>query len=329
MAPLFFIDTSMNTGAALSRAFQLSIRHKTLWLVGLLPTLAGLAGILPALLLIGYAAFTQSRGGAEPGAVFALAVALAVLFAYAVITIATLWAQAGIIDAVRQIENTGSCSAVAALQTSGPRLPRLLGAAAVMLIPALVFLGAGFVAWLVWTAYSLPMNESATRSYLPMLLCGLAPFLCVAYAAIIGGMALHVYAERRIMLAGDGVLDALRNGLRMLRAHLADTLIIGVLMFGVQFVFQFITNLISQFGAIPLGIGAAMIGAETGSDMAGNVTIVLGTLCLVGVVTAISLPFGGWFATFSGATWTLAYMNAEAKNGNATREQGVTVSPQA
>lgn len=319
----------MNTGAALSRAFQLSMRHKTLWLVGLLPTLAGLAGILPALLLIGYAAFVQSRGGGDnPGALFVIAVVLAALFAYAVILVATLWVQAAIIDAVQQIERTGSCSAMAALQTAGPRLPQLLGAAAVMLVPALIFVGAVLVTWLVWTANSLPMNESALQSYLPVLLCALAPFLCVTYAAIIGGMALHVYAERRIMLAGDGVMAALRNGLRMLRAHLADTLIIGVLMFGVQFVFQFVTNFISQFGAIPLGIGAAMIGAGTDSELAGDAAVILGTLCLVGVVTAISLPFGGWFATFSGATWTLAYMSADA-SGGAASQPGATVSPQA
>jgi hypothetical protein len=45
-----------------------------------------------------------------------------------------------------------------------------------------------------------------------------------------------------------------------------------------KLVFQSITSMIGQFGAIPLGIGAGVIGAQSDNDLAGNAALVFGML---------------------------------------------------
>ncbi len=167
-------------------------------------------------------------------------------------------------------------------------LPALIGAA-IAVVPLFGALNSG--------------DRNGPGALIGLLFVCLCPLVCVL---VVVGIVLHyvaVLAHRGAMLEGLGVMDSIRRGWTVLRAHVAQAIILAVLLFVIDLVSSLVL-------AIPILIIAAPIALTQGPELLrGNVNV--GALaiagCLLFIVGIIVNFLHGIVNTFTSSAWTLAY----------------------
>jgi hypothetical protein len=142
--------------------------------------------------------------------------------------------------------------------------------------------------------------------------------LLVLFLAILTGIALGLilqFARRICVLENRGVIEALQEGFNMVRSRLSDSIIMGLILFGIGIAFAIVM--------IPVVILLFFIAAILGG-LPGLLAYWIASRFLEGaapylVGIAIALPFflivvtipssiiGGVFETFKSSVWTLTF----------------------
>jgi hypothetical protein len=151
-------------------------------------------------------------------------------------------------------------------------------------------------------------------------LCLIIPLYCVLIIYSLLASGVFVYTQRRIVLNGSGVIDSIRAGWQMLRDNFVNTLLIALVMFGVSFIFNIVTQIISQVGFIPMGLMSDSSTIDPAAIGAIGVLLAL-------IFVALVLLFGVWYSVFNSAAWTLAYRQVMNPPQLPPSEMGVPLPP--
>ena len=147
---------------------------------------------------------------------------------------------------------------------------------------------------------------------------GMAVF--VIFLAIIAALLVSLLLEtvgRVCVLEERGVFDALRQGMRLVRAHLVDIGLMWLLTIGVR--------ILAGFVLVPLALFAGLVALLLGGGLGGLIYLLTAALgggyivaAVIGglvflVVLGIPLTFaGGLLQSYLSTTWTLTYRAMQA-----------------
>ncbi len=300
----------MNYGDTLKRSWQLTWNNKWLWLLGFLAALGGGSGVSsnsnyqmdPS---------TTTPGGISPELAAGLTGAVLLLCCIGVIIGILLWlvslaSRGGLITSVVELDRGQPSSFGRAFRQGWRKLLPLVGMT-LLLFSVVIILGIILAIGFAGTiAAAIGAGTSGSSDALAGIL-GTAGFvflclLCLLIPLTLVLNLIYPFAYRGIMLRDMPVMDSIRHGWRVLRDHLGEILILGLIFF--------VINLI--IGAISLGI-IGLLGVSSGlisSLMAGGeltttqiVAGIVGVLAAGLIFAIISAIFTAWRS----ATFTLAY----------------------
>lgn len=317
----------MDFGATISRAFNLTLKHRVLWVLGFLAALAGGSGGGTSFNLpVPGGSFNPATPGGEidpqtqrffenlnPGALFA---AFGGLLCVIVVISIALWvigfiARGGLIGGVQQIEAEGSTTFSSAWSAGARKFWPLFGLNLLIAIPIIllaligfVLVGGTFFALFAAAASGRTDDAAATGAAGGAIaaLCIIFTLACVGVIYSIVASALQTFGERAIVIDNLGVGDALRRAWDVFRNNLGNIILLALLMLVISIVIGFIVAAISGVLFLPTILGAAA-NAEQGI---GTGTIILAGITFL-VVAIIGAIIGALYIAFNSATWTLAY----------------------
>jgi hypothetical protein len=306
---------AMNYGQLIREAWTITLRSRYLWVLGLL---AGGAVGVPALHGSGTGWRARSSGTeAVPPAVGQLATSVqtwvlanlglvigaALIVFLLVLTLLALSfvAQGGLTRATADL-SIGQPTTLGAAWRAGRRLFwRYVGLAAVLALAALLLaaLIGALVALVVGVGYAFGTPLAVALG----VGVGVPLFLALAVAGV-GVSIVVAYAQRAIAIENVGPLAALAIGWRLLRGHLAESLLVWVINLGI---------------AVAVGVGLAVVIGVLAAVLGGlgallwflaGVTAVLVGYATVAVlaVAALALLVAAIGNTFFWSYWTLAYL---------------------
>lgn len=310
----------------LTRAWNITWNNKYLWVLGFL---AGLGQVNSNSSYRTGGGSTPTTGGTptlpempdfgafwQENMVLIIGLTCLVFIIGIALWILRLTAQGGLIAAVKQLEG-GEKSSLGQSFTAGVNyLPRLVGLNILVGLPFL-FIGLLifilFVGTIGFDVFTSAMNNSSMEELMGNMglffLCFI-PLICLMIPL---GIMMGIWekaAQRGIVLHELGVMDGLRESWGVLRAHLADVLIIGLILIVLGFLFGVAVVIVLIPCALILvvpAIGTMFTG--TGLDMLSIGLLVLGGL----VLTVVAAAVGSIFTTFQSATVTLAYQELSGR----------------
>jgi len=310
----------MDIGATISRAFAITIRHPSLWILGFLASL--LAGAGSSLNLpISLPAGTSPVGTlpllgdleGNPQLLSALVTVLCLLIGLGIaLAVIGVIAQGGLIAGVGQIEDQETTSFGQAWSAAARRFWALLGLRIALALPALGLL---VLAVILFGGSLLPATLAAARgeqspdlgsagASLFLLLCSGCVMICASGIYSVLASALQTFGERAILLEGLGVISGLQRGWEVLRSSLFNIILLALVMLVLGFVVSLITGLILTLIALPTTIAGLFTSlSEEGLQSSALVLIVLMFI----IVILISALISTLVTTFTSAVWTLAY----------------------
>ncbi|BCX05522.1 MAG: hypothetical protein KatS3mg053_3460 [Candidatus Roseilinea sp.] len=326
----------MDFGATISRAFNIVLKHRALWILGFLASLAGGASSASNSFNAPGGAFTPTGPSGEispeverffdqlardPGLIVAgLAGFLCVVLLISlVLWIISIIAQGGLIGGVRQIEEEGATTFGQAWSVGVRKFWPLFGLSLLLALPGLVLLalflllfGGTLVPIIAATASGDEAAQAAAAGGVFLLICGGGTLGCIGLIYAIIAAALQTFGERAIVLENKGVIDALSRGWEVFRSNLGNIILLALLMFVISFVVGIIISFISGLLFAPTLISIIFGAGSEGGVGAG--TLILGGLTFL-VVVIISAIIYALFAAFSSAVWTLAYRQFTGTSG--------------
>jgi len=293
----------------LKRAWQITWRHKALWLFGFFLALfsgggGGGGGGQGA-------QYTAGSGDlVQPAWILSIVLVLiiiALLMVVAGIIIVPL-SKAALIGMVSEVEETGDTRARTGWRIGWSRFLRLVGIGLVIGIPAaivaivLIALGASPLLLLLLERRALTV-AAIVLTFILML-----PVLGVL---VVGGVALSVIAQlarRQCVLDKKGVFDSIRGAYELGRANLRPVAMIWLLLFGTDLAIGIVTVPLSLAVITLAGVPAIITYIAT--EAVAPTAIVGLPLILVGILFLAALT--GVYQVFRSATWTLAYTELQA-----------------
>lgn len=308
----------MDIGATLSRAFDITIRHRSLWFLGFLTALLAGAVNLPALpidlppgVLVPGELPLLDEGDSRLAA--ALVTLLCILVVLAIIlAVVGVIAQGGLIAGVGQIEEQGSTSFGQAWSAAARRFWALLGLRIVLALPvlglvvlAVVLLGGSLlpVAIAVLRGEESPDLGSAGTSLL-LLLCSGCVMICAIVIYGVLASALQTFGERAILLENLGVINGLRRGWEVFISNLFNVILLALVLIVLNALFSLITGLVLTALALPATIGGLM---SSLSEEGPQTSTIIFTVLMFVLIALISALISALVATFGSAVWTIAY----------------------
>ena len=134
------------------------------------------------------------------------------------------------------------------------------------------------------------------------LLCLLIPLTLVLNL-------IYAFAYRGIMLRDMPVMDSIRHGWRVVREHVGEILLLGLIFFVVNLIIGAVaTGIIGLLGISSGLFGLMMSGGEpTTTQIVAGIVGVLATFIIFAIISAI-------FTTWRSATFTLAYQQWTGKD---------------
>jgi len=308
----------MDIGATLSRAFDITIRHRSLWFLGFLTALLAGAVNLPALpidlppgVLVPGELPLLDEGNSRLAA--ALVTLLCILVVLAIIlAVVGVIAQGGLIAGVGQIEEQGSTSFGQAWSAAARRFWALLGLRIVLALPvlgllvlAVVLLGGSLlpVAIAVLRGEESPDLGSAGTSLL-LLLCSGCVMICAIVIYGVLASALQTFGERAILLENLGVISGLRRGWEVLISNLFNVILLALVLIVLNALFSLITGLVLTALALPARIGGLV---SSLSEEGPQTSTIIFTVLMFVLIALISALISALVATFGSAVWTIAY----------------------
>jgi len=292
----------MSHSQILRRAWEITWKHKALWIFGFLVSLFGGSGGTSG----GQGAQYTTGSGDWAGFPVWTVIILLLLFVVimAVVGIVLRYTSvAALIHMVREVEETGSTSASSGWRGGFSKMLRLLGIDLVIGIPAvlvsMVLVGLGLAPLIL-----LSLNRDATTvaaillTVLAMLVVGVVLMVVWFALSLIGELA-----RREGVLGGYGVLDSIRNGYRLGRQNLRPVLITWALVLVLGIVVGVVFIPIAVF-VIGLAVAPAMAMYAATENVFGSVLLGL-VLTLPGI--ALLSFLGGIHETYRSTVWTLTY----------------------
>ncbi len=318
----------MDFGATISRAFNIVLKHRALWILGFLASLAGGASGSTNALNTPSGTFSPvgpsgeispeverffDQLSREPGLLVAGfgGLVCVLLLISLVLWIVSIIAHGGLIGGVRQIEDEGSTSFGQAWSVGVSKFWPLFGLSLLLALPALVLvllfllLFAGtLVPIIAATASGDESAQAAAAGGAFLLICGGFSLLCIGLVYLIIAAALQTFGERAIVLENKGVIEAIGRGWEVFRSNLGNIILLALLLFVISIVVGFVVAIVAGLLFAPTLI-TAILGAGTEGGI-GTGTIILGVLTFL-VVVIISAIINAIFTAFGSTVWTLAY----------------------
>lgn len=321
----------------LKRALRITWRHRALWLFGILLALFGgsrsgggggggsngsSSGSLAQLpQILGYQLdgsdlerFSQGPS-VSPGAVVAILLGV-LIFALALIALSIIvrYVSTGaLIGMVDEVERTETTSIRSGCRMGWSRFLQLFAISLLLGIPtAIVLLG-----MLLIILLPLPMVILGAKGGMAALvalgvLAMIGLFLLWFLIALVVGTIISVLIEfmyRRCMLAGNGVLEAIREGFWMVRRNIRDAGITWLLLFGIQLVASIVLIPIALLGAGIIVALAVAAWAVTQTVIAAILTGLPTLLVLIAALVCVQ----GLIIVFRSTVWTLVYREIDGR----------------
>jgi hypothetical protein len=282
----------MDYGNMLSHAWQLTWRHKVLWIFGLLAALGsvGNGGT-------NWRLSSDQTGVTIPPAVqqqferpefvlFAVVAAFVALAVVLALIVITTIARAGLIGGIARAEEQGRVTFREAWSIGTHYFWRMVGIALMLIVPALAF---GLLAVLL---------VLATFGLGALLVIPLACVLALAYIPF--AIVAH-FAQFAVVLDDLGVGDAFRKGWAVLQTNLGPIIVLGLLIIVIGFVVGLL--IFSAFLALALPVAAML--AVGGARL--DVLVIASAAVAFLLYLPIALVLSGILQTWTTAAWTLAW----------------------
>lgn len=322
----------MDIGATISRAINITFKHRVLWVLGFLAALAGsgAGGNVNFRLPGGNFGGTSTGGGMSPemqrffdmlqqnsGLIFAGVASLfcVILLISLVLWVVSIIARGGLIGAVDQIEREGGVTFGQAWRMGAARFWRLLGINILLALPIIilaiivaVLIGGSVVAMIATAAGAdgqLSDSQAAGMAGGGLaVFCIGGAFACIAVIYSIIASALSTFGERAIVLDNAGVMDGIRKGWEVFRNNLGNIILLAILMFVINFVIGIVVGIVGVALFAPVLVTSMVSLGNNGTI--GAATVVLGVLAFIAVVI-IGAIISALFVAFNSSAWTLAY----------------------
>ncbi len=185
----------------------------------------------------------------------------------------------------------------------------------VMLVPALI-VGVPLLVWLSDNT-ALRVIGTVVAASLGLLFLFLLILFFIAVSLVI------LFARRICVLEKKSPIDSIKSSISMLRKHLGESVLMGLILFGIGILFTVLMIPVvillvlagSIFGGVPglLTYGIADIFA--GGDIPTMIGVLVGLPIFLLIVVVPAAFIGGIFETFKSSTWTLTYREFMALNG--------------
>jgi len=282
----------MNYGSVLERAWQLTWRHKVLWLFGALAALGsfGNGGANGRIR-------TDQTSGTIPPAIqqqferpefiaFVLVMAVVVLALVLALIVITTIARAGLIGGIARADESGAVTFREAWGIGTHNFWRMIGIGLMLIAPVLFF---GLLALLIVVG----------KFGLGTLL--IVPLVCVFALAYIPFAIVAHFAQYAVVLDDLRVGDAFRKGWSVLQANFGPILILGVLVI----VIGFVAGLLIFAPAIALALPAIALFMLGGGRL--DVPVIVSAVVAFIIYLPIALTLSGIVQTWTRAVWTLAW----------------------
>jgi hypothetical protein len=134
----------------------------------------------------------------------------------------------------------------------------------------------------------------------------------------IGATIVVAYAQRAIAVEDVGPIDALGLGIRLLREHLGESVVLWLINLGLGIGASIVLGVVAVVVAVVLAAVGALIFAATGLAVGTMVYAGLALLALIGVVWVL----GGIANTYFWSYWSLAYLRLTGRMAPAAPGQG-------
>ncbi|MBP6787728.1 MAG: hypothetical protein KA170_09075 [Candidatus Promineofilum sp.] len=305
----------MNYGDTLKRGWQLAWNNKWLWLLGFLAALGGGSG---AASNSNYQMDPSTTPGTiSPELAAGLTGVALLLCCVGIIVGILLWlvslaSKGGLITGVAELDRGQPSSFGRAFRQGWKKLLPLVGMtllvfAVVIVLGIILAIGfAGTLAAALGAGASMDSNALAgllgTAGFVFLcLLCLLIPLTLVLNL-------IYAFAYRGIMLRDMPVMDSIRHGWRVVREHVGEILLLGLIFFVVNLIIGVVaTGIIGLLGISSGLFGLMMSGGEpTTTQIVAGIVGVLATFIIFAIISAI-------FTTWRSATFTLAYQQWTGK----------------
>jgi len=286
------------------RAWEITWKHKALWLFGFLLAAMGAGG-------------GDGRGGEgvrytfesgrqlSPAAVVAIVIGVIGLVLVAIVVAAAvrMISQGALIGMVNQIEESGSTGIRSGFRTGWKHMLRLLGIDLLIGIPAAVVVVVTLL--LALAPLLLLASRRPAAGTLGVVLMILFMLLWIALL-VVGGAVLSVIlglAHRHGVLQGLGVVDSLREGYHMARANLGYVVKLWLLQVAIGLAVGLLAIPVLLVAFAFVAVPAAIVwGVTEASGPAAVVAVVLGIPVALALVVA-----AGIYQVYESAVWTLAF----------------------
>ena len=316
----------MDYGKILTRSFEITIKHRALWLFGILLALFGGSSNVGA--NFGNLG-NLGNGVGGTGSVFptlpanfwqmvgiVIAALLCLFLCLFLLSIILRFVSRGaLIGLVQELEASAATPTVRrGFSIGGGRFWQLLGIGLTINLPLSIFsLGLFLLAGLPLLASIIPMiNAGRSPREVGGLLVGgilgsVGLFCCVGIFLWVVKVVIEPFYEffqRECVLQKRGVFDSIREGYRLVRANVGNVAVLYLLIIGIRIGFWFLVLAGSLFLfaiAVAVGIVAGFAAQSVGPG------IVVGALVAIPILL-ILLFVNGLFQTLESTMWTEGYL---------------------
>ncbi len=309
----------MDYASILSRALDITRRNRALWIYGFLIALFGGGGSgVGQVFRFGFNGSGRrsqtvpnlAQGGPMPAWLIPLIIALVlfVLVWIVVGTIARYVSIAALIGMVRDVEETGTTSVA-----GGRRWGWSTHAWKLFLISLVVGIPmALFAILLIAVSFSplILLVTGRTAVQVGSVVLTIALFMLALLFLVIIGVLVNIVVEivyRECVLNNQGVRSSLRRGYSRVREHLGSTLLMGLLLLGLGWL----------WGILMIPVALTLLAIVAAPTLAAYAVAGVPAAVIIGVplVLAIGLVLSaihGLYETFRSAVWTLTYLDLSA-----------------
>ena len=302
----------MDYGNILSRAWQVTWKHKVLWIFGIFVALSSGSGSFNS--GTSWNQSSSSGGGgnfpqpdmppqlreflnspALPIAIIALlCLGLIIALAIFLMGVASTGALIGGIDLA---ESTGAVTFSQAWVLGTSNFLKILG----------LKIGVGIIGFVAIFAG---------------IIC--CPLLCLVVPGSIALQVIAEFASFAIVLDKEGVIESIQKGFNVLKTNFTSVFVLGLILFGIGIAYGLVV-------AIPVLVAfAPAIIAVMGSTREPNMMLIGATVLMFLCLIPIFIVVGGVYTTWQTATWQLAYRQFTASTStvsNAPSPEPPTMVP--
>ena len=297
----------MDYGNLLSRAWQITWKHKLLWIFGILAGLAGGGNRFN----FGYTGPNVGGRGSsgsplppdlqsqlsrpETVSIIVAAACVLVVIILVLFVVGTI-ARGGLIGGIR-LAADGSSLTFGEVWSIGTRFfPRLLGISLLIAVPVILIV--------------VVFGGIAILTAGIGLIC-LIPLLCLIVPAFIVAEIVAYFARFAVVLEDLGVMDSFRRGWAVLKSNLGPIIVTGIIMLIIEAVVGFVLAIPIFVILVPTMFATFLGGGQPN----------FAALAAGGVAFLCSLPvlivLAGILNTWSTAVWTLLYRHVTGSTPSA------------